>query len=188
MESNPDLSFSEAIRLSSKDIKENIISIRRDIERQEIKRSIGESFSFQNIKSTVIFLFFSIATYGCFQVLGAWGAPITSSISGLTIIGLMVCALRMRNIPASASLQLQYRKQNFWLPLLLAASLAFIVSMIMLKIIVTGHFWSYINDILLIPVALSYGFLLKVMIHICTFWVDDIHMRAHLEKRIMEVA
>jgi len=65
MESNTDLSFSDALRLSATDVKEEIISIQKDIERRENRQSIVDSFGFRNIRSTVLFMFFTIATYDC---------------------------------------------------------------------------------------------------------------------------
>ena len=52
MESNTGLSFSDALRLSATDIKEDIIGIQKDIEKREIRKSIVEAFGFRNIKST----------------------------------------------------------------------------------------------------------------------------------------
>ncbi len=187
MESNPDLSFSDALRLSATDVKEEIISIQKDIERRENRQSIVDSFGFRNIKSTVLFMFFTIATYGCFHSLGTWGAPIASSIVTFTIISIVIAAIRLRFISSPDSLQLKYRMQNFWIPLLLAALITMMTSFIFIEIINQGHFWTYINKLLVIPVSLAYGFFFKVIIHVPTSGINDIRTRVELDKKFLEL-
>jgi len=187
MDTNPDLSFADALRLSSTDIKENIIGIQKEIEHREIRKSVSETFGLTNVKSSIIFLLFSVLAYSSFQSLGIWGAPISSSIIGLTAIGLLICAFRMRSIPNTTSLELKYRTQNFWIPLFLAAVIAFVISSLFIGIIKANSFWHYIDELLLIPIALSYGFLLKVIVHISTFWIDDIKMRVDIDRKFLEV-
>ena len=188
METNPDLSFGDAIRISSTDIKDSIISIQKDIEQSQIRRSLVESFGFRNTKSSVIFMFFALMAYGMFLALGTPGAPIVPSILGLTMIGLIIGALRLRGISRISSLQTKYRKQNYWIPMLLAACLTLLVSITFMLIIIHNNFWYYINDLLTIPIALSYGFLLKVIIHGCTSYIGDIKTRADIDQQFLEVA
>ncbi len=187
MEGNPELSFSDALRLSSTEIKEDIIGIQKDIEHREIKKSIVEAFGFRNLKSSVIFMFFAIATYGCFLAMGTIGAPIVSSIIAFTTIGIIVSKIRASTISSVNSLNLKYRKQNYWIPLLLVAAFSLAVSTITIEIINTFCFWSYINNLILVSVAIAYGFLFKVIIHISVFWIDDTRNRTEIDKKILKL-
>ena len=185
MEHNPNLSFTNAIRLSAAGIKEDIIGIQKDIEQRVIKNSIAEAFGFRNIKSTVVFMVWTILTYACFRNLGTIGAPIATSILTLIFISMVVCRIRLHRIPYNDSLELKYRKKNFWVPLLLAAFIACSISLFFVDIINGTSFWGYIDDILMIPICVAYGFLLKVITHISVFWIDDIRTRTTLDKQIL---
>jgi len=187
MESNTGLSFSDALRLSAIDIKEDIIGIQKDIEHRVIKKSISESFSFRNVKSTVVFMLFAVFAYACFRNMGTIGAPIATSILTLCFISIIVCKVRLDRIPDTNSLELKYRKNNFWVPLLLAAFIALSISLFFIDIINRTSFWGYIDDVLMIPICFAYGFLFKVIIHISVFWIDNIRTRGDIDKQILKL-
>ena len=189
MESNTGLSFSDALRLSATDIKEDIIGIQKDIEKREIRKSIVEAFGFRNIKSTVIIIFFTLFAYGCLTDLYISEIPvlILNSVAMFTLISIVICSVRLRLISKTDSLQLKSRKKNFWIPLLIAALLTVVTSGIFIYIIEWGHFWTFIDNLLLIPVGLAYGFFIKVAIHITTSWISDIHTRVELDKKFLKL-
>jgi len=188
MESNPDLTLGDAIRLASPGVKKSIVAIKKDIEKEVITSSLISAFKLNSIRSIAVYMFMSVVAYSFFQGMGPYGAPIGSSIIGLTLIGFLIGMRRTSSIHTPRSLYLSIRKTYFWIPLIISASLCYAMSMTFIIIIETFNYWNYINNILLIPVGLAYGLLLKVILDVTVFNVWDMEEEQTLERRFTELS
>ena len=178
---NPDLSFADALRLASKNLKATIIEIRIGIKEHLIAKMIRKSlFSFQWYAIALI-LFFSTITYNLFVYLGPY-APLGKSIFGLAIIATVLGQLRMARIDTDLNYAYQVIKRYSWVPLFLSAGICYAVSFFFLSVIQRTHFGIFMDRMLLIPVAISFGFFLKVIIDTVVFNASAINDMIKLDR------
>jgi len=188
MEASPSLTFGEAIRLSSRGLTTNIHAIRKDIEESVIKSMIRNTLDFSNPRSLVLVAFFSVLAYGFFSTLGAVGAPIIISLLFLSTIAIVLGRIRLGRARNYDTIAVKIRRTYFWIPVILAATICGIVSTVFREIIWQTNFWSYIDAILLIPIALSYGLLLKTMWDTIFYNVHQLNAEIKLDERLLAAA
>ena len=178
---NPDLSFADALRLSSRNLKKTILEIRSSIREHLIAKMIRTSlFPFQWYAFALI-LFFGAITYNFFIFWGPY-APLGKAIFGIAVIGTLLSQWRMSRIDMSNNYAYQITKTYSWVPLFISAGICYVIAFLFLSIITRTYFGILIDRILLIPVAVSFGFFLKVVIDTVVFNPGRISEMIKLDK------